>query len=147
MSFLAKIFGPAIGETVKSTAEGLSTLAKGIRTAITGIDPEKAAELERLALEAEAQARVAQLEINKIEAGSKSLFVAGWRPFAGWVCDAALAFNFVVSPLIQWGAELAGKDVTPPVLDMGQLFPLVFALLGLGVYRSFEKARGVESRR
>lgn len=90
MSFLSNIFGPAIGETVKGIGEGVGTLAKDLRTAITGeISPDKRAELEELAARAESMAMQGQTAINKIEAGHKSIFVAGWRPFIGWVCGVA----------------------------------------------------------
>jgi len=145
MSFLANIFGAAIGKTVKEVGEGIGSLAKGLRTAITGIDPDKAAELEKLAVQAESLANQAQTEINKIEGQHKSIFIAGWRPFIGWVCGFALAFNFVVNPLILWIAELSGiENINPPILDMSQLFPLVLSLLGLGGYRTFEKLKKVQ---
>ena len=44
-------------------------------------------------------ANLAQLEVNKVEATHKSIFVAGWRPFVGWVCGVALAYHFILSPL------------------------------------------------
>ncbi len=146
MSLLANIFGPAIGETVKGIGDGIGSLAKGIRTAITGIDPDKAAELEKIAAQAEVLASQAQSDINKIEAQSHSLFIAGWRPFIGWICGCALAFNYIINPLIEWIAKLEGKVITPPMLDMNQLYPLVLTLLGMGAYRTFEKAKGVSNK-
>ena len=41
----------------------------------------------------------AQIEVNKTEAGHKSLFVSGWRPAVGWVCVTGMGFNFVAVPL------------------------------------------------
>ena len=147
MGLLSNLFAPAVGETVKDISEGISTLAGGIRSAITGeMPPKERAQLERMAIEADKLSQKAQAEINKIEAQHKSLFVAGWRPFIGWVCGSALAFNFVLNPLITWMSEIFAKDVTPPVLDMGELYPLVLALLGLGAYRSYEKVRKVQDR-
>ena len=31
-------------------------------------------------------ANLAQIEVNKLEAQHKSIFVSGWRPSVGWCC-------------------------------------------------------------
>ena len=77
-----------------------------------------------------------QLEINKMEASHDSIFVAGWRPFIGWVCGSALAYNFVVSPILDIWLEV-------PKMDMTQLMPVLLGMLGLGGMRTFEKLKGV----
>ncbi len=147
MSFLGNIFGSAIGKTVKDLGEGVSSLAIGLRTAITGIDPQKEAELKAFIVQAESLANQAQTEINKIEAGHKSIFIAGWRPFIGWVCGIALAFNFLLNPMIIWITQIFKIQIqSPPILDMSQLFPLIMALLGLGAMRSYEKNKNVQDR-
>lgn len=79
-----------------------------------------------------------QLEINKQEAAHKSMFVAGWRPFIGWTCGIAMASNFVVAPYI-----MAFFTVNIPLLDLSEMMPVLFGLLGLGAYRSYEKVKGV----
>ena len=73
--------------------DGLGGFATDIREAIKGkeIDPNKALELVKL-----------QNEINKVEAQHRSVFVSGWRPFIGWVCGVALAYNFIVRDLLTW---------------------------------------------
>ena len=148
MSFLAKIFGPAIGDTVKGIGEGVSTLATGIRSAITGeLPPEARSRLEELALQGEQLANRSQVEINKIEAGSKSLFVAGWRPFIGWTCGIGLAWNFVAHPILTWILKFANTTAMPPKLDASDIYPIVIGMLGLGAYRSYEKKQGVEHKR
>lgn len=110
-------------------------------------DQTKANEAKAKLLEMQMSGELAQLsgqiEINKIEAGSSSLFVAGWRPSVGWTCSAALAFQFIVAPLIQWGAVLYGKPVTLPALDTGSLLSLLMALLGVSGLRTVEKLNGV----
>lgn len=147
MGILAKIFAPAVGETVKGIGEGVSTLANGIRTAITGeLSPDKRAELEKMAIEAEKLYQRSQTEINKIEAQLASIFIAGWRPFIGWICGLALGFNFIINPFIVWISRFLEKEIKPPMLDMSELYPLVLALLGLGVYRTYEKARNVQNK-
>ena len=77
-----------------------------------------------------------QLDINKMEASHDSIFVAGWRPFIGWVCGSALAYNFVVSPILDIWLEV-------PKMDMTQLMPVLLGMLGLGGMRTFEKLKGV----
>ncbi|MDB2668896.1 holin family protein [Alphaproteobacteria bacterium] len=89
------------------------------------------------------QPNVVQSEIGKIEATHKSIFVAGWRPFIGWVCGAALAYNFIIRELVIWSLAISDKDILPPpALQMEVLTTILYALLGLGGLRTFEKLRG-----
>jgi hypothetical protein len=86
---------------------------------------------------------LAQMEVNKAEAGSSSIFVAGWRPFIGWVCGMALFYQFLLSPLAIWIGFMIGKPIPkPPTLDE-HLWELMFGMLGMGALRSFEKLKGV----
>ena len=88
-----------------------------------------------------------QLEINKAEAQHGSIFVAGWRPFIGWVCGAALVWNFIIQPLLLWVAWMMpdlGIDMsTAPKLDSGELMTVLLGMLGLGGLRTYEKRFGV----
>lgn len=88
-----------------------------------------------------------QLEINKQEAQHGSIFVAGWRPFIGWVCGAALVWNFIIQPLLLWIAWMMpdlGIDMsTAPKLDSGELMTVLLGMLGLGGLRTYEKRLGV----
>lgn len=86
---------------------------------------------------------LAQVEVNKIEAQNNMLFVAGWRPFIGWVCGAAFAYHFVLLPFLVFIIDLLGYQVTPPVLDIGSLVTVLMGMLGLGTMRSVEKVKGV----
>jgi hypothetical protein len=85
----------------------------------------------------------AQIEVNKTEAGHKSLFVSGWRPAVGWVCVTGMGFNFVAVPLGNFMLSLSHSDVTLLALDLTQMMPVLMGMLGLGAMRSFEKAKGV----
>lgn len=102
-------------------------------------------EFEMKVLEAVTIADNAQAEINKIEAQHQSIFVAGWRPFIGWVCGFGIAWSFVIEPLLTWIAVTF--DVTEldnlPALDTGPLMSLVLAMLGIGGLRTLEKVKGV----
>ena len=89
------------------------------------------------------QPALVQGEIGKIEASHKSVFVAGWRPFIGWVCGLALFYNFVLRDLMVWGLMLSRADTPPPpVLHIDVLTTILYALLGLGGMRTFEKLQG-----
>ena len=87
-----------------------------------------------------------QTDINVVEAANPNLFVSGWRPFIGWVCGLALAYQYVAAPLLMWVAtSLHIALAAPPKLD-GTLWELVFALLGMGGLRTLEKVKGVASK-
>jgi hypothetical protein len=85
-----------------------------------------------------------QLEVNKVEAGHRSRFVAGWRPFIGWICGAALAWHFVAAPLLTFVFAYLGADLPQlPSFDMDALMTVLLGMLGLGGLRTFEKAKGL----
>ena len=88
-------------------------------------------------------ANLAQLEVNKAEAAHKSIFVAGWRPFVGWVCGVALAYHFILAPLLQFGFALGGVEQDLPEFEFGQLSTVLMGMLGLGGLRTFEKMKGI----
>ena len=91
------------------------------------------------------QALMGQLEINKAEAASGSLFKGGWRPFIGWVCGVAFAYHFVLQPLIVFGVTAAGIDIPElPEFDTGSLMTVMMGMLGLGGMRSIEKLKKIE---
>ena len=60
-----------------------------------------------------------QLDVNVKEAGHRSIFVSGWRPFIGWCGGFALAFEFILSPGIEWYAKFAGLSLTAPEIQTG----------------------------
>ena len=85
-----------------------------------------------------------QIEVNKVEAASTNWFVAGWRPFIGWVSGFGVAWTFVLGPFAEFLARLAGWTGAMPTLDVGQLMVLVTSMLGLGVLRSYDKVKGTD---
>lgn len=99
---------------------------------------------ELAALAADVQLAQIQGNINTEEAKSDSLFIAGWRPFVGWVCGVGFAIQ-VLGPLLQWISTLFGKPVVFPALDMSVMVPTLMGMLGLGGMRTYEKVRGVSS--
>lgn len=110
-------------------------------------NPEAAAKAKADALaqlmEAANRADAAQMEVNKAEAASGSVFVAGWRPFVGWVCGAACAWNWVGLPLGMFVMASAGQALEIRPLDLSEMLPLLLGMLGMGGLRTFEKVQGV----
>ena len=85
-----------------------------------------------------------QNKINEIEAAHKSVFVAGWRPFIGWICGIGLLWAFVLQPMAAWVFIVFMPDSPPPPqIPTDGLYQLVLAMLGMGGLRTFEKMRGV----
>ena len=84
-----------------------------------------------------------QINVNAKEAGHRSIFVSGWRPFIGWCGGFALAFEFILSPAIEWYAKFAGLSLTAPEIQTGPLLAIVTSMLGVASLRSFEKAKGL----
>jgi hypothetical protein len=108
---------------------------------------QKARLAHEIATMAERQAHelaIAQIEVNKAEAASGSIFKGGWRPFIGWTCGVAFAYHFVLQPLLVFGVTVAGVTLPPlPAFDMSSLMTVLGGLLGLGGLRTFEKYKGV----
>lgn len=148
MSLLGKLFGAEVkvdaGQVVGSIGQTLDELFTSDDERAQG-----AALLEKL----RQAIPTLQIKLNEIEAASPSLFVAGWRPAAGWVCVAGLFYNSIGRPLLQFllnvfltlahaSPELA-RVLTLPALDIGDLITLLLGMLGLGGLRTFEKREGV----
>lgn len=89
------------------------------------------------------RANMAQIEVNKEEAKHRTVFVAGWRPFTGWVCATALAYHFILEPVIVFGLALYNIQLTLPQFDMGSLLTVLMGMLGLGGLRTYEKKQGL----
>lgn len=102
------------------------------------------AELLKAAQDQDFQLALAQIKVNEEEAKSENLFKSGWRPAIGWICVFGLAYNFVIYNMLLWFINIYQLNVTPPALMSDILMELVFALLGLGSLRTFEKIKGVK---
>lgn len=105
----------------------------------------KLAELEQAGelaqLNADLQTRLAQIEVNKLDAQG-NWFQRGWRPYIGWTGGVGLSYQFLLQPLLTWLSINVGW-LAPPVLDSDVLYGLVAQLLGLGALRTFERVKGV----
>ena len=128
MGFLTKLFGgPAV-----DAATGIANIVdKFVETP----DERKAADI-LLAKMAQRPGEL-QVELNKIEAGHRTIFVAGWRPFIGWICGLGLAYAFLVHPTADFFHEGPMPELPTDIMR-----ELVIAMLGLAGLRSAEKAMG-----
>ena len=102
-----------------------------------------AASEQAKAIDDQFQLLIEQAKTNQAEATNASVFVSGWRPFSGWICGSALAYQFLLQPLLAWISPLVSLGV-PPSLDVQSLTTLLFGMLGLAGAHSFDKVKGVE---
>lgn len=110
-------------------------------------DPSQAAaaklELFKLQQSGELAVITGQMEINKAEAANPSVFVSGWRPFIGWVCGAACAWNWIGLPMAKALAVYHQVPFALSPADLSEMMPVLIGLLGLGGLRTVEKIQGV----
>lgn len=143
LPILMGILGPLLGKVVDAVGSkfGVDMDNDDIKTKKLELELElqkMVAEQAKIA----AQADMKQIEVNMEEAQNQNLFVSGWRPFVGWVCSAAMAYHFILQPVIIFGAAMVNHKIDLPVFDMDSLMTVLLGLLGLGAMRSYEKVRG-----
>jgi hypothetical protein len=113
----------------------------GIDSLVTSDEERAAADL--LKMKVMQEPGKLQVELNKIEASHRSVFVAGWRPFIGWICGFGLGYVWVVRPLIMDIVTMVGSEApTWAPMNTDNMIDLVIALLGLGGLRTYEKLNG-----
>tara|TARA_R110002167_G_C12707254_1_gene655235 strand:+ start:48727 stop:49149 length:423 start_codon:yes stop_codon:yes gene_type:complete len=136
---LEKLFGSIVGGGVVSAAEGVANI---IDRFVETDDEKQAAEIIKAKLMMTPS--LAQIELNKIEAGHRSIFVAGWRPFIGWVCGFALLWHFILFDFLTWVTVNFFPHVTvlPELSGTETLVTVLLSLLGLGAMRTAEKFGG-----
>ena len=122
---------PLVGEVIDRVVPDKNGNAKAKR------------EIEQTLATAAMKGQLGQLEINKIEAGHRSIWVAGWRPCCGWICASALGFHFIVAPIVQWAGSLWGFNLPLPNFNMDALLYVLGSLLGIAGLRTFEKHKGL----
>ena len=93
-------------------------------------------EIATMSERAASENAIAQIELNKAEAQSGSLFIGGWRPFVGWTCGVGLAYNVIISQILSIWFEV-------PTVDPSLLTPVLMGMLGMGAMRSYEKKNAV----
>jgi len=127
---------PAISQLLDKIIPDPEARAKA-RAELAKAENAQALQEMQLALQADTN----QTQINMEEAKSGSLFVAGWRPFIGWVCGVAFAYHFVMQPLLAFIIANNGGEVKLPQFDMQELSTVLMGMLGLGGLRTIEKIR------
>lgn len=136
MSVIAELAVGAAGKVIDrifpDPAQKAAAQLELLRLAQTG---------ELAQLTADTELAQAQIALNSVEAQSDSLFKSGWRPAAGWVCVFALAYQMIFRPLFGWLATSLFGWAEPPSLEVDTLLTLLFGMLGLGAYRTFEKVK------
>jgi len=148
MSFLSKLMGG--GDVVKSVGDTLDNLFTS---------DEERMEAERELMKAKrsfdykeskliAEQNIAQMEVNKADAQSGSFFQAGWRPAIGWVGAFALAYQFILYPLLVWALAVSSLEIEPPpLIDANALYPIITGMLGIAGMRSFDKLKRTDTKR
>ena len=126
LSLLAPIFGKVIERILPGDSEEVRL---------------KRAQMEAELLKSMASVNLAQLEINKVEASSDSLFKSGWRPAVAWMGVFGLAWT-VFNPLVSYLLIKSGQEPLPH-FEAGELTSILMGLLGLGGYRTYEKMKGL----
>jgi len=124
---------------------GLGVVSELANTVIGKIWPDKS-EAEKQQLAAAVALVQGQLDVNKIEASSPSVFVSGWRPFIGWVCGTACAWNWIGISVVSTICTILENPVLLQKADVSEMMPVLLGLLGLGALRTYEKAKGVAAQ-
>jgi len=133
MGILSALFG-------KPTTDAVTALGSAFDQLFTS--DEERAQAQIVLTKIAQKPHILQAEINKVEAAHRSIFVAGWRPFIGWICGLGIFWAFIGHPVFEWIITLRGLNVTAPAINTDNLLELVLALLGLGALRTAEKLSG-----
>lgn len=129
----------------------ISSIAQVANTVLERVLPDKAAqaaaqvELAKMQLSGDLAQVSGQIEVNRAEAVSASVLVAGWRPYVGWVCGTGLAYQFILRPLLTFAVGVFGSHMVAPPLEMGSMMELLTGMLGFGAMRTVEKVNGVST--
>lgn len=124
---------------------GLGAVSDLASSVINKIWPDKS-EAEKQQLAAAVMVVQGQLDINKVEAANPSVFVSGWRPFIGWVCGYACAWNWIGLPIVKLALLLWGHPVDLAPANLTEMMPILLGMLGLGGLRTMEKINGVAAK-
>lgn len=124
---------------------GLGEVAGLANTVINKIWPDKS-EQEKAELLAAVSLIQGQMGINQAEAANPSLFVSGWRPFIGWTCGAACAWNWIGLPMAKAVLLLAGITISMSPADLTEMLPVLMGMLGLGGLRTIERLNGKDRK-
>lgn len=124
---------------------GLGAVSELAATVVNKIWPDKS-EAEKQQLAAAVMVVQGQMDINKAEAANPSVFVSGWRPFIGWVCGTACAWNWIGLPIAKLVLAVIGYPIVLAPADLTEMLPVLLGMLGLGGLRTWEKVKGVAAK-
>ena len=130
---------------MSSDITGFGAISDLAGTVINKIWPDKS-ESEKQQLTAAVMMVQGQLDINKVEAANPSVFVSGWRPFIGWVCGSACAWNWIGLPIANLALALIGHPLDLAQANLTEMMPVLFGMLGLGTLRTLEKINNVAAK-
>lgn len=135
MSFLASLVGAASAKPIEAVMGGIDALFTS--------DEEKGV-LANVKQKLVQEPQLAQIALNKMGVQHRTIFVAGWRPFIGWVCGLSLLYNFMLRDMTAWAMGVWAPHVeAPPELAVGALMTILMGMLGLTASRSYEKKNGL----
>jgi hypothetical protein len=146
MSFLTQLIGG--GDVVKSVGETLDNLFTSDEERLEAKHEMTKAQrhFDYLDHQLVAQQNVAQMEVNKVDAASSNFFQSGWRPAVGWIGVLALAYQFVLYPLLLWAKTFVPELQPPTPLNSDMMFSIITGMLGIAGLRSFDKIKGTDTR-
>ena len=124
---------------------GLGAVSDLVGTVIGKIWPDKT-EQEKQQLAAAVMVVQGQIDTNKAEAANPSVFVSGWRPFIGWVCGSACAWNWIGLPIAKVVITMVGYKLALDAANLTEMLPVLMGMLGLGGLRTIEKIQGVAAK-
>lgn len=136
-----------ISELIGGGGEAIGNMLVKVREAITGktvLDQNEQAQIAAQLSELAGSLTSGQLKINEAEAANPNWFVAGWRPYIGWICGSGLLYQFLVRPLVNGFLLVFHQAAVFPSLDTATLQGLLVGMLGLTVSRSVDKYNGVQ---
>lgn len=148
MANVGKFLGSLVGSAASPEA-GMVSAAEGI-IGMFKLDPTKKAEMmqelqlanvdiEKTQLAGTIAGLQGELDANKAEAASTNWFVAGWRPYIGWICGMAFAWAYVLQPFAAFTLAAFHHQLQLPTLDLSEMMPVLLGMLGLGGLRTVEK--------
>ena len=155
LSFLGGPLGGLAGAGIEFLADKLGATDKtkeSISNALVNADPIKLKQLDldfqKFCLQNNLEIPLAQIKVNEVEAANTNWFVAGWRPFVGWVCGFGLAYSAIFEPIIRFVAKVGyNYQGVFPIIDTNITMQVLMGMLGLGAMRTFEKKTGTEGSR
>jgi len=123
----------------------MNEVAELINTAISKLWPDKS-EAEKQQLAAAVMVVQGQIDTNKVEAANPSVFVSDWRPFIGWVCGSACAWNWIGLPIASMALKVYQIEIPLSPANLSEMLPVLMGMLGLGALRTVEKIKGVAAQ-